>query len=73
MKKYIVYESYISSKNDEDIHYINGESLIDLYQVRSTECIIIRNKRDLIGLDTRNLIELFPRMDGKYPKFYKDK
>jgi hypothetical protein len=38
--KYLVLPGYIKSKYDSDIHYINANTLIRLYGVKESECLI---------------------------------
>lgn len=73
MLKYIVRPGYVFSRSDGDRHYISADKLIELHQVPISECVIIANKKDLYKLKglKRELINLFPRTDGKYKKYNK--
>lgn len=65
MKKYIVEPGPITSKNDGDIHHISAGRLMELYGVKPSECVIYRDRSDLLGLRGTFLI-LTPRFDGDY-------
>jgi hypothetical protein len=39
-KKYIVIPGYITSKNDNDVHYISSAKLMALYNVNPKECFL---------------------------------
>jgi len=74
MIKYIVWPGYIISKNDGDRHYISAEQLVSLYGVSIRECIVINGPEErykLRGIN-RDLINLFPRADGKYKPYKKE-
>jgi len=66
MKKYLICPEKVISKNDGDLHFINANSLMQLYNVKPEECIIINNKEDLQGLDITKYTILRPRYDGNY-------
>lgn len=68
MKKYICIGGYITSKNDNDRHYISPYKLAKLYQVNPKECYFAKDDSDnlLLGLRIEELIELRPRYDGNY-------
>jgi len=65
MKKYIIYPGYVESKNDKEAHYITAHQLINLYQIKQSECIIY-NEHSIILEENKNLIELFPLKNGNY-------
>ncbi len=68
MIKYIINPGYMISKSDGNMHYITAGMLMNLYQVKESECIIVRSEKDLYKLKGFNntLINLYPRFDGKY-------
>lgn len=68
MIRYIVRPGYVISQTDGDRHYISASQLMHLYGVQTRECVILRGPEDrykLRGLK-HDLINLFPRFDGKY-------
>jgi len=68
MIKYIVRPGYITPRTDGDQHYISASRLMQLHGIQPSECIIFRGPEDyhkLKGAD-KNLINVFPRADGKY-------
>ena len=69
MIKYAVYPGYVLSR-DGNRHYITASQLANLYRVNSRECIVIDPIRPetSFGLNTNNLINLYPRDDGNYKK-----
>jgi hypothetical protein len=66
MKKYIIYPGYVESKNDSEMHYIDANKLISLYNIKKSECIIINKESDKIGIVESNFIQLFPLRNGNY-------
>ncbi len=64
MLKYILFPGNITSKNDNQIHYISASMLIKLYKVNPKECIEF--SRTINEKEYQNLIELHPRYDGNY-------
>ncbi len=64
MKKYIIHEGYVKSKNDGCIHHITEQQLISLYNVPISECL---SSKHTIGVkDLDSYIHLYPRNDGNY-------
>ena len=62
MKKYILHPGMITSETDGDEHYINALQLSELYGVNIRDCYVDRpDCGDLLGVDRKNLIELFPQ------------
>ncbi len=73
MIKYIVRPGYVTSRTDGSRHYISASRLMRLHGVHIRECIIVRGPEDhykLRGIK-KDLINLFPRADGKYKVFTK--
>uniref|UniRef100_A0A6H1ZK90 Uncharacterized protein n=1 Tax=viral metagenome TaxID=1070528 RepID=A0A6H1ZK90_9ZZZZ len=67
MKKYIVYPITITSRSDNDRHYITAGQLIELYKVKASECIVVRNEQDERCIkNTHKFIALYPRYNGDY-------
>ena len=68
-KKYLVIGGLIHSMSDEGIHFISAQRLVDLFDVRPEECILINDVR---GCDffryrhQKELIWLMPRSSGNY-------
>jgi hypothetical protein len=69
MKKYIIYPGYVESKNDNEMHHIDADKLIELYRIKHSECIIIRNEKDKNGIMESNFIQLFPLRNGNYKEY----
>ena len=69
MYKYALHPGYVLSPYG-DRHYITAGQLANLYRVNSRECIVIDSTRPetFLGLNTNNLINLYPRGDGDYNK-----
>ncbi len=65
MKKYLICPGYIKSKTDNDYHYINGTTLINLYKVNPNECLIYHLGAHY-GCDLSQLVPLYPRDNGDY-------
>lgn len=67
---YFVYPGFITSKNDNDEHYITADTLIWLYKVKKEDCVIIRNELDIIkakrAFVDHKIVTLSPRYDGDY-------
>ena len=61
--KYVVYPSYVESKNDGQFHFVNFSRLVKLYGVDPEECINVHNT---LGRDISGLIPLRVRHDGNY-------
>lgn len=66
MIKYFIYPGEVRSKSDGDIHYINGEQLIRLYNLNPSECKTILQSKDERGYDLSKITILRPRSDGNY-------
>lgn len=64
--KYLIYPGVITSIHDGEDHYISAGQLINLYRVDPRKCKIVRNERDLFGLNLDEYIALTPRKDGNY-------
>lgn len=66
-KKYLVIPGCVKSQHDNDIHYISGLRLCELYGVSPTECIIVSDSNDLkIRYIPKDLPMLTTRQDGNY-------
>ena len=63
--KYLVFPGNIGSKNDNDIHYIDGKKLINLYGVDSKECVIVTTEKEMLGLRGQFTV-LRPCLNGDY-------
>ena len=68
-KKYLIFPGTIRSKRDGDEHYVTAHDIIYLYRVNHMECIIIRDKYDLRGIDQWEYIHLEPNWRGEYETF----
>ena len=71
MIEYYVVPGYVTSKYDGDIHYIDGPTLIRLYNVDPNKCKILNtnNRYDtrlLQLVDTSKIKVLEPRYHGDY-------
>jgi hypothetical protein len=74
MFKYAIHPDYVCSKTDADVHYVNAKSLIYLYQLNPSECLIIddmkigrRQYAELMAIaENSRLIHLYPRYNGDY-------
>ena len=70
MKKYLVFQNEVVSKSDGDIHFISAIKLMELYNVKPKNCIIIRTEQDRIvhnhDIHNSKLIKLFPKFNGDY-------
>ena len=68
-KKYLVIGGFIRSMNDKGEHYIPAITLVDLYNVRLEECILVHDVFS-IGFkrfkDNGDLVWLMPRSSGNY-------
>lgn len=64
MKKYIVHEGYIKSKNDGQMHHMTEGQLIELYNVPISQCLSSKDTRGIKDLDS--YMHLYPRNDGNY-------
>jgi hypothetical protein len=62
--KYNIHPGIMLSKNDGDVHYISGPTLIRLYGVNPSECTII--SPDMEHFMDKTLINLGPRYHGDY-------
>lgn len=69
--KYVVWPGYVTSRSDGDRHYISASQLMCLYDVHSSECIIVHGPEDYYKLRgiNRALINLVPRPDGNYKSY----
>ncbi len=52
MELFVIHPGWIISKNDGDMHYLDGSNLMKLYRVHPSECIIATN---IIGFDPQKL------------------
>lgn len=66
--KYIVHPGLIDSKNDNDKHYINSLSLIQLHNVNPSECLIHSGKLRRCT-NYNEYIHLYPDYNGDYTLF----
>ena len=64
IKKYLVKEGYVIS-DDGDRHFINCKTLINLYNVNISECVLQYIDRRTIR-DVEHLIVLTPKSNGDY-------
>lgn len=60
--KYALHPGWVTSKKDGEDHYIGVALLERLYELRSNEYIVWRDR----GFDAEEYIHLYPRYDGKY-------
>ncbi len=68
-KKYLVIGGLIHSMNDRDIHFISARRLVDLYNVRIEDCILIDDVKCPDFFQYRNQKELtwlMPQSSGDY-------
>jgi len=68
-KKYLVIGGLIHSMNDEDVHFISARKLVDLYNVRPEECILIHNIKSpefFLHRNQKELTWLMPSSSGNY-------
>ena len=74
-KRFIVCPGVVVSRYDKERHFISAARLMELHHVSSKQCIIINRGRhqdsDLRGLDTSEMVRLFPRRDGRYKLYDK--
>lgn len=74
MIKYAIYPGFITSKNDGQEHYIDGNTLIKLYQLNRMECIILYYEDPTsASKNAKDLIQLHPRYHGDYEQHLIDK
>lgn len=68
MRKYALHPGYVTSKTDDDEHYIGIAQLARLYQLRSTEYIVWDDREPHASLRGTwdDYIHLYPRFDGNY-------
>ena len=59
--RYAVIPGWIRSKYDGELHYIDAPTLMSLYRVKPSECIVSSPSRN-----TEGLIMLRPRYNGVY-------
>lgn len=65
--KYIICPGKVMSKNDQQIHYINSDSLVHLYNVNKEDCIIANEYNyHFLKEKYKNAILLFPKYSGNY-------
>lgn len=67
--KYLVFPGTIISKSDGEFHTLSAGNLISLYGVDPRECVVIRDRKDLLGINRENYIELHPLYKGNYKEF----
>lgn len=72
-KKYLVCPRMITSKNDNDRHYISAPRLMELYGVSPSECLVMPDYHpnspewhQYERGDFDDLIRLSPRYNGDY-------
>lgn len=66
-KKYLICPAHVSSKYDDDWHFIGSRQLIHLYGVNPDECVIEPTGRNRDGYrPDPTLIRLEPRYHGDY-------
>lgn len=68
MTKYILIGDYVRS-HDGDLHYISANKLLQLYNLKKEECILVEHglKDKLIGFARQGDYKfLYPRQDGRY-------
>lgn len=63
--KFLVLPGYVTSKNDNDEHYISYNQLIRLYGLNPEHCLEIRKKQTKIEKSI-NYIVLRPDYEGNY-------
>ena len=71
MIKYYIIPGYIQSKYDGDIHYINADMLMRLYNVNPKECLVLSLDKPyhvklLDQADTDRVQILKPKYHGDY-------
>ena len=66
--KYIVYGGVVKSINDDELHSVSPQRLIELYKLNPKDCKIVRSEKDLLGFDFSiyNPIVIKPRSNGNY-------
>jgi hypothetical protein len=68
-KKYVVCPGWIFKDNNEK-NYVSADSLIKLYKVARSQCIIVMHPdyvdSAIAGYTKADLIFLYPRNDGNY-------
>jgi hypothetical protein len=76
-KKYLIWPDLIESKTDGDIHFINARTLMRLYAVEPSECLIVsahvtnscgipKVEHNMRSINAWGLIVLRPRFKGDY-------
>lgn len=66
--KYIVKAGHVRSTNDSDSHYVSCDELVRLFNVKRSECIYYNHYKHRF-IDTKDLIVLSPRRDGRYEEY----
>lgn len=66
MKKYIVYPTRVTSKNDRQRHFISFNQLCRLYKVDPKECVDATRRQDILGLRIDEFIPLHVSYFGNY-------
>jgi hypothetical protein len=64
--KYVVFPGIVASQHDNDTHFIDAQTLMELYRVDPRECVIYHGDNRDLGKSFKGLITLHPRYDGKY-------
>lgn len=64
MIRYVIHPGHVYSKNDGQLHYINGRQLMRLYGVNPSECVIASAQYGWCA--PSGCTHLRPRNDGNY-------
>lgn len=64
MIKYLLCPGPVRSNKDNDVHFVTSNQLIELYNVKSSECIT--NTPEHTKGIKHDLIKLYPRSSGNY-------
>jgi hypothetical protein len=62
---YAIHAGYVMSKKDKQMHFINAEKLIRLYDLNPRNCIKITKEEEKLMLP-KNIIHLYPDYTGEY-------
>lgn len=64
MIRYVIHPGHVYSKNDGQLHYINGRQLMRLYGLNPAECVIASEQNGWCA--PAGCIHLSPRSSGNY-------
>ena len=69
-ERFVLHPGYVTSRNDGQDHWINGDQLAGLHGLHRRDCIIVKADSPSYRKERyAHMVHLYPRYDGCYPNY----